>query len=75
MIMMPLLRTLVIAAPHRGHEGFWHPHRAFAQSYDVRLACILNGWEKRQQDFQQRKLVKYLTMGDRLQVQGDLGET
>ena len=73
MIMMPLLRTLVIAAPHRTCR-LLAPHRAFAQPYDVRLACILNGWEKDSKTFNSVELVKYLTMGDRLQVQGDLGE-
>jgi hypothetical protein len=37
---------------------------AFAQPYDVRLACVLNGWEEDSRTFNSAEPVKYVTMGD-----------
>ena len=37
---------------------------SFAQPYDVRLACILNGWEEDSRTFNSVEPVKYVTMGD-----------
>lgn len=37
---------------------------SFSQPYDVRLVCILNGWEEDSTTFNSVKPVKYATMGD-----------
>jgi len=48
-------------SPSSGNYIIWR----FAESYDVRLVCILNGWDEDSTTFNSIQPVKYVTIGDK----------
>jgi hypothetical protein len=52
--------TGLTADPSSGNYITW----SFAQAYDVRLVCILNGWEEDSTTFNYVEPIKYATIGN-----------